>query len=98
MVSSLRGGVLLVVILNSKHFVESAAIAFMKGVLFLPFAMQFDCFFRPMVESPGGSKWVIGIRVYDSIKESFLQSFFKESYGADVVEWYSSISSNSFEV
>jgi hypothetical protein len=71
-VSSLRGGAFLVVVLDSKHFVESAAIVLVEGVLFLPFAMQLDCFFGPAVEGPGGSKWIVGVRVYDSIKESFL--------------------------
>jgi hypothetical protein len=52
MVSSLGGGVLLVVVLDPKHFVESAAIVFIEGVLFFPFAMQFDCFFRPMIKGP----------------------------------------------
>jgi hypothetical protein len=96
--SSLRGGMFLVVVLNSKHFVESTAIVFMESILFLLFAMQFDCFSGPTVEGPRGSEWIIGIGIYNGIKESFLQSFFEESYGADVIEWYSSISSNSFKV
>jgi hypothetical protein len=63
---------LLVVVLDSKCFVESAVIVFIEGILFLPFTMQLDCFFRPMIKGPGGSEWVVGIRVYDGIKESFL--------------------------
>jgi hypothetical protein len=92
MVSSLEGGALLVVF-DSEQFVESATIVLVEGVLLFSFVMQLDCF-----SGLGGSEWVIGVRVYDGIKESFLQSFFEESYGADVIEWYFSISSDSFEV
>jgi hypothetical protein len=69
-VSSLRGGAFLV--FNSKCLVESAVVVFVEGVLFLPFAVQSNCFFGPTVEGLEGSEWVIGIDVYDSIKESFL--------------------------
>jgi hypothetical protein len=69
-VSSLRGGVFLV--FDSKCFVESTAVVFVEGVLFLPFAVQPNCFFGPMIEGPRSSEWVIGISVYDGIEESFL--------------------------
>jgi hypothetical protein len=38
-VSSLRGGMFLVVVLDSKCFVESTAIILMEGILFLLFAV-----------------------------------------------------------
>jgi hypothetical protein len=38
-VSSLRGGAFLVMVFNSKCFVESTAIILVEGVLFLPFAI-----------------------------------------------------------
>jgi hypothetical protein len=98
MMSSLRGSAFLVVVLDSKHFVESTMIILIEGVLFLLFAMQLNCFSGPTIKGPGGSEWVVGIGIYDGIKESFLQSFFEEGYGANVVEWYPSISSDSFEV
>jgi hypothetical protein len=69
-VSSLRGSALLV--FDSKHFVESAAVVFMEGILFLPFTMQPNCFFGPIVKGLGGSEWVVGISVYNGIKKSFL--------------------------
>jgi hypothetical protein len=69
-VSSLRSSAFLV--FDSKCFVESAAVVFMKGVLFLLFAMQPNCFFGLMIEGPRGSEWVIGISIYNGIKESFL--------------------------
>jgi hypothetical protein len=39
MVSSLRGGALLVVAFDSKCFVESATVVIVEGILFFPFAM-----------------------------------------------------------
>jgi hypothetical protein len=88
----------MLLILNSKHFVESTAVVFVEGILFFPFIMQPDRFSGPAIKGPGGGKWVVGISIYNGIKKSFLQSFFKESYGADVIEWYSCISSNSFKI
>jgi hypothetical protein len=69
-VSSLRGSTFL--IFDSKHFVESAAVVFVKGILFLPFTMQPNCFFGPSVEGSRGSEWIVGISAYNGIKESFL--------------------------
>jgi hypothetical protein len=60
-VSSLRGSMLLVVVFDSKRFVESTAKAIVEGVLFLPFAMLFDCFLGPTVKGPRGGKGIIGI-------------------------------------
>jgi hypothetical protein len=70
MVSSLGSSAFLV--LDSKCFVESTVVIFMKEVLFFLFAMQPNCFFGPSVEGPRGSKWIIGISVYDGIEESLL--------------------------
>jgi hypothetical protein len=69
-VSSLRGSALLV--FNSKHFVESTVVVFIEGVLFLPFPMQPNYFSGTTIEGPRGSKWVIGISVYNGVEESFL--------------------------
>jgi hypothetical protein len=69
-VSSLRGSSFLV--FDFKHFVESTAVVLVERILFFPFAMQPDHFFGPLVEGPGGGKWVVGISVYDGIEESFL--------------------------
>jgi hypothetical protein len=72
MVPSLRGSLLLVLIFDSKHFVESAAEAFMKSVLFLPFAVLLDCFLGPAIKGPRCGEGVIDIRIYDVVKEPFL--------------------------
>jgi hypothetical protein len=69
-VPSLRGSAFLV--FDSKCFVESTAEVIMEGVLFLLFAMLFNCFLGPMVKGPRGSKGIIGISIYDVVKESFL--------------------------
>jgi hypothetical protein len=61
MVSSLRGSSLLVLVFDSKHFVESAAKAVMESVLFLPFAVLFDCLLGPAIEGPRCSEGIIDI-------------------------------------
>jgi hypothetical protein len=61
MVSSLRGSLLLVLVFDSKCFVESTAKAVMEGVLFLSFPVVLDCLLGPMFKGPGGSKGVISI-------------------------------------
>jgi hypothetical protein len=61
MVSSLRGSSFLVLVFDSKCFVESTAKAIMEGVLFLLFTMLLDCFLGPMIKGPGGGEGIIGI-------------------------------------
>jgi hypothetical protein len=61
MMSSLRGSTLLVLILDSKCFVESTAEAFVKGILFLSFAVLFDGFLGPVIEGPRCGEGIINI-------------------------------------
>jgi hypothetical protein len=61
MVPSLRGSSFLVLVFDSKHFVESTAEAFMKGVLFLPFSVLLDCFLGPAIKGPGCGKRIIDV-------------------------------------
>jgi hypothetical protein len=69
-VSLLRGSSFLV--FNSKCFVESTAVVLMERILFFPFSVYPNHLFGPTIEGPRGSKWVIGVSVYDVVEESFL--------------------------
>jgi hypothetical protein len=69
-VSFLRSSAFLV--FDSKCFIESTVVVLVEEVLFLPFAIQPNGSFGPSIEGPRGSKWIIGIGIYDCIKESFL--------------------------
>jgi hypothetical protein len=60
-VSSLRGSSFLVLIFDSKRFVESAAEAFMESILFLLFAVLLDCFLGPAIKGPRCGEGVIDI-------------------------------------
>jgi hypothetical protein len=61
MVPSLRGSSFLVLIFDSKCFVESTMEAFMESILFLPFAMLFDCFLGPAIKGPRCGEGIIDI-------------------------------------
>jgi hypothetical protein len=61
MVSSLRGSSLLVLVFDSKHFVESTMKAIMEGILLLLFAMLLDCFLGLMIKGPRGGEGIIDI-------------------------------------
>jgi hypothetical protein len=61
MVSSLRGSSFLVLVFDSKHFVESTTKAIVKGVLFLPFAVLLDCFLGPAIEGPRHGKRIVDV-------------------------------------
>jgi hypothetical protein len=61
MVPSLRGSSLLILVFDSERFVESTAEAFVKSILFLPFAMLLDCFLGPAIKGPRCSEGVIDI-------------------------------------
>jgi hypothetical protein len=61
MVSSLRGSLFLTLVFDSKRFVESAAKAIVKGILFLPFAMLFDHFLGPTIKGPRHGKGIIDV-------------------------------------
>ena len=102
MIASLEGGSFSSIVqisFDSEGFEESTAIFIMEGVLFLPFAVLFDCFLSLMFKIPRVlSGRVIGIRINYDIKEAFLQAFLEEFYGANVIEWESSISGKLFKI